>query len=415
MLESKPTSRCWSSLTNTTKASVLRVAALAHESDRSSKFIIQPLHLRLMLFHSTFRAELSRYFWATLIVLVSIVMTVLLIRTLGQASRGNIDPREVTLVLGYTMLGNLHTIVTMALYIASVATLSRMYADSEMVIWQSSGESFVGLVKPALVFAAPVLVVVAALALVAWPWTNAQTHEIRDRYEKRGDLERVKPGQFQESASGNRVFFIDKNSPSDLEGTHIFIAAQEKGLQTITSARNGRVEFKADDRYLVLNNGQRIEINPLKNEIKVIEFQEHGAKLGDNTLALDEIEAQSTLPWDLLKNPIPVNMGELTWRIGLALGAFNLVLLGIAIPYVNPRTGRTGALVMAMLTFFIYYNLINVSRNAVASGQWGMLSMLFALHLPVLAISLTGLWWRKEQATVGHVLRKLTFLKRGVA
>jgi hypothetical protein len=67
-----------------------------------------------MLFHSSFRAELSRYFWATLVVLVSIVMTVLLIRTLGQASRGNIDPREVTLVLGYTVLGNMHTIITMS-------------------------------------------------------------------------------------------------------------------------------------------------------------------------------------------------------------------------------------------------------------------------------------------------------------
>jgi lipopolysaccharide export system permease protein len=259
------------------------------------------------------------------------------------------------------------------------------------------------------------LLVVAALALVAWPWTNAQTHEIRDRYEKRGDLERVKPGQFQESASGNRVFFIDKDSPSDLEGTHIFIAAQEKGLQTITSAHSGRVEVKGEDRYLVLNDGQRIEVNPLKNEIKVIEFKEHGAKLGENTLALDEIEAQSTLPWDLLKNPIPVNMGELTWRIGLAFGAFNLVLLGIAIPYVNPRTGRTGALVMAMLTFFIYYNLINVSRNAVASGQWGMVSMLLGLHLPVLTISLTGLWLRNEQATLRDMLKKLTFLKWGGA
>jgi lipopolysaccharide export system permease protein len=108
-------------------------------------------------------------------------------------------------------------------------------------------------------------------------------------------------------------------------------------------------------------------------------------------------------------------MGELTWRIGLALGAFNLVLLGIAIPYVNPRTGRTGALVMAMLTFFIYYNLINVSRNAVASGQWGMVSMLLGLHLPVLTISLTGLWLRNEQATLRDMLKKLTFLKWGGA
>ncbi len=368
-----------------------------------------------MLFHSTFRAELSRYFWATLVVLVSIVMTVLLIRTLGQASRGNIDPKEVTLVLGYTVLGNMHTIITMSLYIASVATLSRMYADSEMVIWQSSGRSSVGLVKPALVFAAPVLVVVASLALVVWPWTNAQTREIRDRYEKRGDLERIKPGEFQESASGNRVFFIDKDSPSDLEGTHIFIAAQEKGLQTITSARTGRVELKGEDRYLVLNNGQRIEINPLKNEIKVIEFKEHGAKLGESAIELSETEAQATQPWNLLKNPIPVNMGELTWRIGLALGAFNLVLLGIAIPYVNPRTGRTGSLVMAMLTFFIYYNLINVSRNAVASGQWNLWGMLVLLHVPVFLLVLFGLWWRNEQLGVLQLLQKLVFFKRGAA
>jgi lipopolysaccharide export system permease protein len=67
--------------------------------------------------------------------------------------------------LGYTVLGNMHTIITLSLYIASVATLSRMYADSEMVIWQSSGKSSGGLVKPALMFAAPVLLVVAGLAL----------------------------------------------------------------------------------------------------------------------------------------------------------------------------------------------------------------------------------------------------------
>jgi len=309
----------------------------------------------------------------------------------------------------------MHTIITLSLYIASVATLSRMYADSEMVIWQSSGKSSAGLVKPALLFAAPVLLVVAGLALVVWPWTNAQTREIRDRYEKRGDLERVKPGQFQESAGGNRVFFIDKESLSDVEGTHVFIAAQEKGLQTITSAQAGKVEFKGEDRYLVLKEGQRIEINPLKNEIKVIEFKQHGAKLGQTPLELSEIEAQSAMPWDLLKNPVPLNLGELTWRIGLGLGAFNLVLLGVAIPYVNPRTGRTGSLVMAMLTFFIYYNLINVSRNAVASGQWGMPSMLVILHVPVTVLGLIGLLWRSEQINLLQILRQIFTFKRGAA
>jgi lipopolysaccharide export system permease protein len=108
-------------------------------------------------------------------------------------------------------------------------------------------------------------------------------------------------------------------------------------------------------------------------------------------------------------------MGELTWRIGLALGAFNLVLLGVAIPYVNPRTGRTGSLVMAMLTFFIYYNLINVSRNAVASGQWHIAGMLVLLHLPVFLLVLLGLWWRNEQMGVLELLQRLVFFKRGAA
>jgi lipopolysaccharide export system permease protein len=121
------------------------------------------------------------------------------------------------------------------------------------------------------------------------------------------------------------------------------------------------------------------------------------------------------MPWDLLKNPVPLNLGELTWRIGLALGAFNLVLLGVAIPYVNPRTGRTGSLVMAMLTFFIYYNLINVSRNAVASGQWGMPSMLFILHVPVTVLGLIGLWWRSEQINLLQILRQIFTFKRGAA
>ena len=59
------------------------------------------------------------------------------------------------------------------------------------------------------------LLVVALLALVVWPWANGQTEELKDRYGKRGDLERVAPGQFQESASGTRVFFLDKDTPDN--------------------------------------------------------------------------------------------------------------------------------------------------------------------------------------------------------
>ena len=60
-----------------------------------------------MLFHSSIRRELARNFGATLVVLATIVMTIMLIRTLGLANRGAVNPSEVMLVMGFTVLATL--------------------------------------------------------------------------------------------------------------------------------------------------------------------------------------------------------------------------------------------------------------------------------------------------------------------
>ena len=50
------------------------------------------------------------------------------------------------MVMGYTVLGYLpHHPDACRLFIAIVGTLSRMYRDSEMVIWFSAGRGLVGL------------------------------------------------------------------------------------------------------------------------------------------------------------------------------------------------------------------------------------------------------------------------------
>ena len=66
-----------------------------------------------MLFHSSIRKELARTFGATLVVLITIVMTIILIRTLGQASRGTVNPSEVMMVMGFSVLGYLPVLLTL--------------------------------------------------------------------------------------------------------------------------------------------------------------------------------------------------------------------------------------------------------------------------------------------------------------
>ena len=110
-----------------------------------------------MLFDSSIRKELARSFGATLVVLVTVVMTMMLIRTLGQASKGSVSPSDVMLVMGFTVLGQLPTILSLSLFIAVVGTLSRMYRDSEMVIWFSAGRGLMSLLAPLLLTRRPSL------------------------------------------------------------------------------------------------------------------------------------------------------------------------------------------------------------------------------------------------------------------
>lgn len=334
-----------------------------------------------MLFHSSIRKELARSFGATLIVLATVVMTMTLIRTLGQASRGSFNPSDVMLVMGYTVLAYMPTILTMSLFISIIATLSRMYSDSEMVIWFTSGRGLSALLGPLFWFAWPVLLVVMALALLVLPWSNQKIETMKEQYEKRGDIERIQPGQFQESAGGNRVFFVEKNAPGTQSGSNVFIATTESDKETVTSARSGRIQTVEQGRFLMLSNGQRLESVLSKSELKISEFEEYGIKVGVEIPGATDYVAANTRPTlDLLKNRTLTNLAELSWRIGLILAAINFVILGLAASRVNPRVGRSANLVFALFAFVLYYNLLTLGQSWIASGQFTLGGFLLALH-----------------------------------
>ena len=79
-------------------------------------------------------------------------------------------------------------------------------------------------------------------------------------------------------------------------------------------------------------------------------------------------------------SPSRTHQGELTWRLGLLLGAANLLLLGIGLSATNPRRASNWNLLFALLAFVVYYNLINLTQAWVVSGRVGMGAALLALH-----------------------------------
>ncbi len=334
-----------------------------------------------MLFDSSLRKELSRSFGVAVIVLVTVVMTMTLIRTLGMASRGSFNPSDVMLVMGYTVLAYLPTLLTMGLLIAIMATLSRMYGDHEMVIWMGSGCGLVSVLRSVSRFAWPVLAGVAVLALVILPWTNMRIEEMKSQYEKRSDIDRIEPGQFQESADGTRVFFVEKNNTHLQSGTHVFIAATESGKETMTSAQSGRIEILNGGRFIRLDRGQRLEVLPDVPDFKISEFEQYGLRVGNEVLNETQDRSVNTrTTFALLQNLNSVNLAELSWRMGLIFASINFVIIGVVSAGFNPRSGRSVNLLFALFSFIIYYNFLTLGQNWIATGRlsWGVL--MISLH-----------------------------------
>jgi lipopolysaccharide export system permease protein len=382
-----------------------------------------------MLFHSSIRKELARSFVATLVVLITVVMSMMLIRTLGLAAKGSVNPSDVIMLMGYAVLGNLATIMTLSLFIAVTNTLSRMYRESEMAVWFSSGQGMASFISPVLRFAWPILLAIAGLALIVWPWSAQQTAKLRYEYEQRSDLDRLAMGQFQENSSGSRVFYVEgtdknpafaangntngktngstnsaSNAPTSTvtplgitQARNIFMSANEKDRQIITSARSGQLETLDGDQFLVLSNGQRMEQSTLpgKTEVKVSEFEKYSVlinpkKIAENTVLPPKNQNSLTL---LQTNSAPAK-AELSWRIGLALSACNLLLIALLLSAVNPRAGRSFGIGFALLAFVAYYNMLNVGYSRVANGRTDWLVWLLMLHGGVLAV--TVLWMAKR-------------------
>jgi lipopolysaccharide export system permease protein len=336
-----------------------------------------------MIFKQAFQRELSRTFGATLVVLVTIVMSMMLIRTLGLASKGVVNPQEVLLIMAYSVMGHAPTILALALFITVVSTFARMISDSEVVIWLSSGKSLGSFVKPLFSFAAPIFITITLMAFMVWPWSNTQLQDLRERYEQRGDLERIVPGEFQESANGKRIIYVDKSDIQDInnaKASNVFIATTDQGKEVVTSAQKGHIEIVNGEKYIVLSKGHQLTLDSGKQDIKLVEFETMGSLIGatESDPASGFPNARTTLT--LLREPKLDNQGELSWRIGIVLASINLMLLALATASTKPRNTRTSHLLFAILAFVTYYNFINVGQNWIASGRVGFFDTVLMLH-----------------------------------
>ncbi len=356
-----------------------------------------------MLFKRALRRELSTLASVVFATLFAVLVTTTLIRWLGRAAAGRVDTESILPLMAFSAIGSLPVLLVLTLYVAVLMALTRAWRDSEMVIWFASGRSLLQWIPPVIAFTLPVAALCGFVSFVAAPWANQQAYEYEQRFLQREDISQVAAGQFRESAGGGRVFYVESLNDLATEVQNIFVTQRGTEREAIVVAQGGRVEILPDgDRYLVLERGRRYDGKLGTPEMSVMAFERYGLLLEPHAggpVSGAGIRAMSLA--DLLADPNPAHLAELHWRLSPPLAVILMALLAIPLSAVNPRLGRSTNLIIALLAYVVYNNLLTVMKAWIAQGKIGFEWGATVVHLGMIVI-IALLFWRRLSLTGGR-------------
>lgn len=349
-----------------------------------------------MIFSRALYRELASAAGATFTVLFSVCITWTLIAILGRAAGGRVASGDVVALIAFQSLNYLPTVLTLTSFISVLVVLTRTYRDSEMVVWFASGQSLLKWIRPVLVFGIPMVLLVAVLSLFVTPWAKMKSTEFVQRFEKREDLKRVAPGQFRESSSADRVFFVEGSASGSTVVQNVFVSSLQGANNSVVVAKEGVIEPDGKGgQFLVLKNGRRYQGVPGQADYQSMEFERYSMRVATKVPVLGTdvpLDAQSTAMLLAVKNQY--TRSELLSRISAPIVCLVLVLLAIPLGFVNPRAGSSANLILALLIFFTYNNLVKMVEATVKKDKLDFALAWWPLHLVVALIVVALFAWR---------------------
>ena len=176
---------------------------------------------------------------------------------------------------------------------------------------------------------------------------------------------------------------------------------------TLYDEFSGRLEAVGNERWLVLERGQRNDFDDKTGDRTLASFDSYRVLVQEKALREAEARPPRALPTlQLLREPTPRNQGELAWRRGMLLATANLLLLGLGLAATNPRRPSNWNLLFALLAFVVYFNLVNLTQAWVASERAGLGLALAGVHGGAFVLALALLWWRDHAAVVHPGVRR---------
>jgi lipopolysaccharide export system permease protein len=312
-------------------------------------------------------------------VLLAIMLTNQVARVLERAADGGY-PRGVVLEL--IMLGaiqNLALVIPIALLLAIVFALGRLWHDSEMTAAQACGARSRTVMLPVMAFTAVLTAALAFICLKVSPSATAHALALRSEALRAGQFAPISAGKFSTFGGGSTVVYAQS---ADSDGTlrRVFVQRNRGNGVEIALAQRATHSYSegGDLQIITLYDGERYEGIPGERRFRIVRFAENTIPVRLPALEAGSMAVQGLPTGALMASTDPDHVAEFHWRLALPIMGVIMAIIAVPLARLRPRQGRYARLGFAILIFFMYIELAIAGKALIARG---------AMPASI------GLWW----------------------
>lgn len=155
---------------------------------------------------------------------------------------------------------------------------------------------------------------------------------------------------------------------------------QHGKLGVLTSDRAVfELDEESGNRYIKFEDGRRYVGQPGGLDYRITEYKTYAILIETPEAVLSTAKRRSSIPtFVLLFSDVARNKAELQWRASSVFSCMLLSLLAVLLSQLSIGEKRYALIFISMLIYFIYSNLLGVSKSLLERGE-----------IP----SIIGLWW----------------------
>lgn len=325
---------------------------------------------------------------AVTLVLLMIIFSARFVKFLAEAAAGKLDAGVLLTLMAYKSLGFLELILPLGLFIGILLAYGRLYLESEMTVLFACGVSDRRLLGYTLITTFFVALLVSSLSMYWGPQGIKASEELLAEQRNRTDFETLKPARFNELNDGQAVSYAESISKNKQQLNRVFIAEfasnPELEAPSILVAESGKtvVDGEFEKKFLLLKNGKRYNGRPGEANYEVVEFEEYYQLLPEPDYAIGQrAETDGMSTWELYQDDSQLANAALQWRLSLPVLVMVVGFLAVPLSRTQPRQGRYGKLMPAILVYIIYVVCLNAARGVLDKGESAIPGILWLTHL----------------------------------